>query len=137
MTHTRPLASIATLRGSACRCQIFSSPHTGERGVLASSTGPFDGILISVVEFVRGSSTARMSERLDGAVDRPVRVQRWSALVGASRIAPPAGRQRPVPHRDHEVALDTGGTRRRFGIRAGGDPIGPIGERLALRPEAP
>src|SRR6266850_3798129 len=62
VTHTRPLASIATLRGSDCRCQIFSSPHAGERGVLASSTGPFDGILISVVLFVRGSSTARMSE---------------------------------------------------------------------------
>src|SRR3989475_11753748 len=62
VTHTRPLPSIATLRGSDCRCQIFSSPHTGERGVLASSTGPLDGILISVVLFSRGSSTARMSE---------------------------------------------------------------------------
>src|SRR3989442_11054264 len=62
VTQTRPLPSIATLRGSACRCQIFSSPHTGERGVLASSTGPPDGILISVVLFSRGSNTARMSE---------------------------------------------------------------------------
>src|SRR5688572_30222217 len=62
VTQTRPLPSIATLRGSACRCQIFSSPHIGERGVLASSTGPFDGILISVAEFSPGSSTARMSE---------------------------------------------------------------------------
>src|SRR5262245_18559467 len=62
VTHTRLLESITTLRGSAWRCQIFSSPHTGERGVFPSSTGPFDGILISVVEFVFGSSTARMSE---------------------------------------------------------------------------
>ena len=73
--------------------------------------------------------------RLDGSVDQPVRVQRWRPLVRASGIAPSAGRQGPVPHRDHEVALETGGTRRRFGIGAGGDPIGPIGERLALRPE--
>ena len=37
-------------------------PQYGDAGVFASSTGPFDGILISLVVFVRGSSTARMSE---------------------------------------------------------------------------
>src|SRR5262249_61678219 len=58
VTHTRPLASIATLRGSACRCQIFSFPPTGGSGVVAASTGPLAGILISVVLFSRGSSTA-------------------------------------------------------------------------------
>src|SRR5262245_41319061 len=62
VTHTRSFASITTLRGSACRCHTFSSPQTGERGVFASSTGPFDGILISVVAFVLGSRTARMSD---------------------------------------------------------------------------
>src|SRR5437870_3925682 len=62
VTQTRPLASIATLRGSACRCQILSVPQYGDAGVLASSTGAPDGILISVVALVRGSSTDRMSE---------------------------------------------------------------------------
>ena len=39
--------------------------------MLASSTGPFDGILISLVVFVRGSSTARMSELWYGPYTSP------------------------------------------------------------------
>src|SRR5207247_2977014 len=64
VTHTRPLPSIATLRGSACSCQIFSSPHTGERGVLELSTRTLVGVLISVVLFSRGTTTERLSDVL-------------------------------------------------------------------------
>src|SRR5215813_10424026 len=62
---------MATLRGSACRCQIFSVPQYGDAGVFASSTGAFDGSLISLVAFVRGSSTARMSELWYGPYTNP------------------------------------------------------------------
>src|SRR5881397_1282504 len=62
VSHTRPWLSIAALRGSACRCQIFSVPQYGESGVLSSITGPFEGILIIEVSFFFGSSTARMSD---------------------------------------------------------------------------
>ena len=83
---------------------------------------------------------ARIEHRQDvGALVRPihqpVRVVCWIALVGGGRIAAAAGRQPPVPHRDHEIAFDADGTRRRFWIGAGGDSIGPIGERLALLTE--
>src|SRR4029077_18474755 len=62
VTHTRPWLSIAGLRGSDCRCQIFSVPQYGDAGVLLSIRGPFDGILIIDVSFLRGSSTVRISE---------------------------------------------------------------------------
>src|SRR5207249_6026426 len=62
VNHTRPWLSIAALRGSADRCQIFSVPKYGESGVLSSITGPFEGILIIGVSFFFGSSTARMSD---------------------------------------------------------------------------
>src|SRR5437773_11059855 len=62
VTHTRPRLSIVPLRGSADRCQIFSSPQNGDAGVSVSSWGAPDGTLICVALFSRGSSTAMMSE---------------------------------------------------------------------------
>src|ERR1051325_10538331 len=72
VTQTWPFTSMATLRGSAWRCQIFSLPQYGDAGVLASSTGAFDGSLISLVVFVFGSSTERMSELWYGPWTRPL-----------------------------------------------------------------
>src|SRR5262245_4018308 len=53
---------MTTLRGSADRAQIFSSPQNGDAGVSVSSPGAFDGSLISAALFSRGSMTAMMSE---------------------------------------------------------------------------
>src|SRR5262245_21733649 len=53
---------MTTLRGSADRAQIFSVPQYGDAGVSVSICGAFDGSLISVALFSRGSMTAMMSE---------------------------------------------------------------------------
>src|ERR1700687_2562846 len=49
VTHTRPWLSIATLRGSADRCQIFSFPQYGDAAVLVSIGAGVDGILMRLV----------------------------------------------------------------------------------------
>src|SRR5438094_4813398 len=53
---------MTTLRGSADRAQIFSVPQNGDAGVSVSICGAFDGSVISVDLFSRGSRTATMSE---------------------------------------------------------------------------
>src|SRR5215831_7591883 len=62
VTKTRPWLSMTTLRGSADRAQIFSPPQIGDAGVSVSIGGAFDGSLIAVALFSRGSRTAMMSE---------------------------------------------------------------------------
>src|SRR5262245_6096506 len=62
VTNTRPWLSITTLRGSDARAQIFSVPQYGDAGVSVSIWGAWDGTLISVALFSRGSSAAMMSE---------------------------------------------------------------------------
>ena len=42
----------------------------------------------------------------------------------------------PVPHGEHDVALDAGGARRGFRVGALGDAIGPVGEHGALVAQA-
>ena len=71
---------------------------------------------------------------MDGSVNQSVRIQRGVALVGGGDITPPARRHCPVPHRDHQVALDARGTGwDLLGVCTLGDPIGPVRVRLALR----
>ena len=110
VTHTRPWLSIVTLRGSADRCQIFSFPQNGDAGVSVSIGGALDGTLISSRGVLARIEHGNDVGALDGSVDQPVRVHRRRALVGRGHISSSAGRQGPVPHRDHEVALEAGRT---------------------------
>ena len=73
-------------------------------------------------------------DRVDGAV----RVDPRVPLVGHDLVVDVGGRLPPVPHRQHEVALDAGRPRRDRRQLAVGDALGPVREhpQAALAAEA-
>ena len=67
--------------------------------------------------------------QLERAIERAVGVQRRVAAIGRHHVVQVRLRIGPVPHRDHDVALDALRTRRRRRHLAAVDAIGPVGEQ--------
>ncbi len=62
------------------------------------------------------------------AVDEAVGVDRRLPLVGGDLVVDVGGLPRPLPHGQHQVALDALRPRRGVGHLAGGDTVAPVGE---------
>src|SRR5262245_13894938 len=93
VNHTRPLASIATLRGSPCRFHM-SGPNTGD-GVgdaLKPDTmaGALVGVLTIVAVFVFGSSTFSASFICETPKTSPFALLRPLRVSAAARSARPS-----------------------------------------------
>ena len=113
--------------------QIASSPQYGDGcgggvlaalGVFGSRTVSFTWPAVWRVGIDGRHVVGALFER---AVDGPVGIHGWIALVRRNLIVRVDLRIGPVPHRDDHVPLSALRTRRRGGRQlAGGDSIGPV-----------
>ena len=94
------------------------------------------GVELDAADLVgRGIEPRQHGVLLVDAVDAPARVQGGVPRVGALRVAARALGGGPVPDRQHDVALEPRRPRRRLGIGAGRDGVGPAAEHRGLRAE--